>query len=353
MRPILFLILLLSTLLPTSLPAAAAPPNQGTPGQIMALINEYRAQNGLPAYTTNDTLMQIAQGQADYLGSIVQTSDVHAGPGGSRPRDRAYAAGYGEGEQFFITEIGVYGLGMTPEEAISWWKQSPDHNPYMISPTYVEFGCGVATDGNGRYYYICDIAYVAGGSYAPSDSSNQSVATPAPVMIPVTIAQPQPDGSVVHIIRTGQTLWTLAAIYNVPLAEILQLNNLPEGGFIHPGDEIIIKPAGSEPTSTPTQDPNITPTASVTATQPTPPSTLNATLGELAGPGGSAQTTPQAEPTTVSLSPEAQARAANTTVYWVVGAALFSIVGVFAASFFIRRPRPPEPPENDPFAPIE
>ena len=67
-----------------------------------------------------------------------------------------------------------------------------------------------------------------------------------------------------------------------------------------------------------------------------------------------AQNTPApAQPQTSQLSAEAKAKAANSTVMLVVGVALLSILGVFAASFFIQRPRPPESSEDDPFAPIE
>lgn len=346
----LLALLLLSSLAATPAPAPAA---QGSPSQVIALINAYRAENGLPAYQQNPILMTIAQGQADYLASIVQSNDVHAGPGGSRPRERAAAAGYADGANFFLSEIGKYGIGETPESAVAWWKQSPDHNPTMIASTYVEIGCGVATDGNGRYYYICDTGYSVGGSYTPSSGSTSSSTSPqqpaAPVMIPVTKANPQPDGSIKHIIRTGQTLWTIAAVYEVPLQQILDLNSFSESQIVHPGDEIMVAPAGSAPTVAPTQDPNATkePTATDRPTA-APTSTPRPTAEQLA----------QVEPTqdqlaaAPSVDPE-EVQQQNSTVKLVVGIALFSIVGVIVASFFIQKPAAPESPsDNDPFAPI-
>jgi len=324
---------------------------QGTPGEIIAYINAYRAENGLPALTENPILGQIAQGQADYLISqpMGTVDDVHAGPGGSRPKDRAFAAGYGGGSGISVSEIVKGGIDETPENAMAWWKTSPPHNNTMLSPYYTEIGGGAATDGNGRWWYVADFGNQSGGAYVPSDPSTQG--TPfvaAPVMIPVTKAEPQPDGSLIHIVRTGQTLWTIAAVYDVPLDQVIQLNGNNE--TIYPGDEVIVAPAGTYPTSTPTTDPNATAQPS---SRPTlfPTAILSPTeqLAQLSAE----QTTPVELSAQSNLTAEQQAQAANSTVYLIVGVALVSIVAIFAASFFIQKPRPPEPPANDPFAPIE
>jgi uncharacterized protein YkwD len=348
-------LLVLTTLSAAPSPASAkalARPLPQTPGEVIAIINDYRAQNGLPAYQQNDILMQIAQGQADYLASQGQSNDVHAGPGGSRPKDRAYAAGYGGGQQFFLSEIGKYGLGETPQSAVNWWKQSPDHNPTMVASTYIETGCGVATDGNGRYYYICDMGYVVGGTYTPSGGSSTGQQPAAPVMIPVTKADPQPDGSIVHIIRTGQTLWTLAAVYEVPLQQILDLNHYSESQIIHPGDEVMVAGPGSAvpPTPTPTET---EPSPTATSTQEAEPTHTPRPTSEVGG-GLVATTRPTEERQLVQSDPAALEKAAqqNSTVKLVVGLSLAGILGVIAASFLIQKPRPPEPPEDDPFAPI-
>lgn len=325
-------------------------PRLQSAGEVFAIINQYRTENGLPPYQENLILMQIAQGQADYLASIGQPNDVHTGPNGSRPRDRAFAQGYGGGAQFFLSEIGIYGMGETAQSAVNWWKQSPDHNPTMIASTYVEMGCGVATDGNGRYYYICDTGYIVGGTYVPSSSSTSSSSQPAgPVMIPVVKAEPKPDGSIVHIIRTGQTLWTLSVVYEVSLQQILELNQYSEAQIIHPGDEVMVAGPGSAPTSTPSGDdaqPSPSATDEVQATkesQPTPQPT-------------SAQITAQPtadEQLAQTVISRQEAEAQNSTVKLVVGISLAGILGVIVASFFIQKPRPPAPPDNDPFAPIE
>ncbi|MCW5875865.1 MAG: LysM peptidoglycan-binding domain-containing protein [Anaerolineales bacterium] len=342
LRALIAFTLAFSLLLPAQ-PAAAAPDSQGSASEVVALINGYRAELGLPAYAQNAILSQIAQGQADWLISqgMGGVSDVHAGPGGSRPIQRAYSAGYGGGKTIFISEIVKGGFNETPAGALAWWKNSPNHNPTMIASTYQEIGAGAATDGSGRWYYVAVTGWVTGTDYTPpAAAAGEAPAAPQVVMIPVTMAEPQADGSVVHIVRTGQTLWTIAAVYDVPLEELLELNEMPEWAFVHPGDEILVLPPGSLATSTPTPgEETETPTPRPSPSPPSP--TVQATAAE-------ATATTIAPP-----SASSQAQAANTTVYLVVGGALLSIFGVFAASFFIQRPRPPDPDDNDPFAPIE
>ncbi len=345
MRKFLIATIFILSILPVS--ALAAPAAQGSPGEVVAIINAYRAENGLPAYVENSLLSQLAQGQADWLASQGTPGDVHAGPGGTRPRDRAAAAGYGNGQSFFVSEIGKYSIGETPQSAVDWWKQSPDHNPTMIASTYVEIGCGVSTDGNGRYYYICLTGYVAGGSATTNPQAQAAPqAAAAPVMIPVTKADPQPDGSIVHIIRQGQTLWTVAAVYEVPLQQIIDLNGYTESQIIFPGDEVIVAPAGSA--APPQVEPSPTAELEATATPSAGP-TAEPTLQELAALQSANNDT---APEVITLSSE-EAKSQNNTVKWVVGLALASILAVIVASFFIQRPRATESSEPDPFASID
>src|SRR5574341_2423242 len=55
-------------------------------------VNALRASKGLAAYQVNSILMQTAQAQAEYMSSTGNIT--HYGPDGSRPFQRALAAGY-------------------------------------------------------------------------------------------------------------------------------------------------------------------------------------------------------------------------------------------------------------------
>jgi LysM repeat protein len=315
---------------------------------VIALINGYRSGNGLSELAQNSILMSTAQGQADWLISqpMGSVGDVHAGPGGTRPKDRAYNAGYGGGQAIFISEIVKGGVDETPQSALAWWKTSAPHNNTMLSTTYTEIGAGAATDGNGRWWYVAVTGQQAGGTYAPSNTAPNAEQPAAPVMIPVTKADPQPDGSVVHIIRTGQTLWTIAAVYEVPLDQLLQLNGNNE--TIYPGDEITVMPPGSMPTLVPTEDPNATPTPLPPTATSQPSPTPAPTQAELA-----MADTNSDSPSAANLDPARAAEAENATVRLVVTIALVSILAVIVASFFIQRPKQLDLQEEDPFAPID
>jgi len=89
----------------------------------------------------------------------------------------------------------------------------------------------------------------------------------APTLVPNT---PNADGSVVHIVQTGETLGSLSIAYNVPLADILNLNGLTLKSMIYVNQKITIRaantPTPTQPTSTPTTPPTITPWPTSTAT---------------------------------------------------------------------------------------
>jgi LysM repeat protein len=91
------------------------------------------------------------------------------------------------------------------------------------------------------------------GAGAPPAPDSDTTVTPIPtveVIIPVEVATPQPDGSIIHIVQQGQALLHIATAYEVDLSELLTLNGLTSEAVIFPGDELIIKPADSTPTST-------------------------------------------------------------------------------------------------------
>jgi hypothetical protein len=94
---------------------------------------------------------------------------------------------------------------------------------------------------------------------------------------PVITATPRPDGSIVHVVQEGQTLWTIAAVYGLDLAQLLSLNGLAEDSFVHPGDEVIVRPAA---TATPTDAPSPT----VAPSAPPPTATLSSEQAAAATP---------------------------------------------------------------------
>lgn len=85
-------------------------------------------------------------------------------------------------------------------------------------------------------------------------SAGQPGAAPAAQIAPLETAAYRPDGSQVHTVQSGQTLWAIAVAYGVTIQRLRELNGLPapaaegQGDVILPGQELLVRPAGSAPT---------------------------------------------------------------------------------------------------------
>ncbi len=86
------------------------------------------------------------------------------------------------------------------------------------------------------------IAGGAGGEVQPPPASADQPPALAPEVVP---QGPREDGSIVHTVRPGDTLWAIAVAYNVMPNDILQLNGmtLDEARILSPGQELIIRQA--------------------------------------------------------------------------------------------------------------
>jgi LysM repeat protein len=244
----------------------------GDPYALIDAINNLRIGNGLPPYEINSTLMSIAQSHSNYQASIGQVT--HIGAGGTRPRDRAAAAGYGGGATFFISENIAGGTDLSVDGAISMWLGDDPHIQTMLSPNYQEIGAGVA-EADGFVYYTIDAAYVAGGNYSPPATVRPGGPTALPYYA-VKTTTPNSDGSLVHTVMAGQNLTLIAKAYGLTVVELKKLNNMTNDA-LYVGDILIIR-LGNTPGPTDTPSPTGTPTRAATATRkPTRTSTPTAT----------------------------------------------------------------------------
>jgi hypothetical protein len=114
----------------------------------------------------------------------------------------------------------------------------------------------------------------------------QPAATPTPVPptappvppTPVATPTPRPDGAIVHIVQSGDTLFGIALQYDVPVDQLRQLNagSLGANDMLQVGQEIVIAVPESAPTATPTEE----------ATEATPVEGEEQTGGEQDGSSG-------------------------------------------------------------------
>jgi spore germination protein YaaH len=89
--------------------------------------------------------------------------------------------------------------------------------------------------------------------------------------MPVVRATARPDGDVIHEVKNGQSLWSIAIEYGVKIEQIRQLNNLSSTDIYLDQKLLVQKGATQQPT--PTSNITVTPTARMTLTpQPHVPS---------------------------------------------------------------------------------
>ena len=119
-----------------------------------------------------------------------------------------------------------------------YWQDSV-HLETMISSNYRDIGAGVAQAG-GKVYYTIDVGYIAGGA----GNSPPPAGTPPPTSIPVMsirVATPRADGSIIHMVESGQFLINIAKAYEIPLPDLLSINGLTDQTVIFPGDKLFIQ----------------------------------------------------------------------------------------------------------------
>ncbi|HLF28392.1 MAG TPA: LysM peptidoglycan-binding domain-containing protein [Anaerolineae bacterium] len=109
--------------------------------------------------------------------------------------------------------------------------------------------------------YVDDVELVAvsipPGAAAPVVAPTQPPAAnpppPAALAAQATVT-PRPDGSLVHIVQPGDTLWALSLQYGVSMDQIMQLNGIGEDTLLQLGQELVIAlPGSTAPTAPPPQ----------------------------------------------------------------------------------------------------
>lgn len=316
-----FYVALVLSVIPTggtrAIPISNAPPSSAS--EVVAAVNSLRVSNGLPPYNTHPILMQIAQAQADYM-AATNGAYGHAGPDGSRPFQRALAAGYpvaGDLSQGgFFSENWHAGYNLSPSGAVTAWQGDAPHLNTMLSPNLFDVGAGVSQNGS-VVYYVLD-AGASGSSTGNPGLSGTLTAPGTPLvsqfMVPVTVNTPGADGLIYHEVQYGQTLWSIAIAYETKIDEIKNLNGLLSNDLL-PGQKLLV---GTGPTPLPA-----TATASVTMTV-----TYTAVFSETAP---ASPTAADSTPTETSPGPGIGGKrgAADVAVIIISGALLFAALGTW------------------------
>ncbi len=245
-------LLLIGIVLLTSLVAVQVIQAQGDSTTIVInAVNQLRVGQDLSALLVNQQLMTAAQQQSQYMASL--GSETEVGEDGSSPADRAERAGFGTGAEIQIFENDTCGIDLTISEVLNETWNSGLQQDNLLTPEAEYIGAGVAYAGDLVCYTVV-IGYWTGDADPTPTLPSPPAGTPAspviPTAVPVVVSTPQADGTVKHIVAGGQTLWIIAAVYNVPLEELRELNQLDPNTMVNPGEVVVIKPSYT-PTNTP------------------------------------------------------------------------------------------------------
>lgn len=249
---------------------------------VIAEVNALRAVQGLAPYVVDPVLMEIAQSHAEYMASsgIV----THYSADGSRPYQRAIAAGYPLAGDIsrggFFSENVDSGSDLSAAEVVQGWQDDPLHLSTMISSDLKEIGVGVSV-ANGITYYTLDAALASDSAVLTSSSPTSgggnpfSSTTGTPFTgTPVITSTISEDGTVYHIVQANEALWSIALAYDTTIAELKRLNKLVTDDIFE-GQKLVISKKEVE---TPTPEPSITVTLGIPTSTATSPVTPTATF---------------------------------------------------------------------------
>jgi LysM repeat protein len=216
--------------------------------ELMNLINELRAGLGLAPYTVDPELMALAQAHSTYQASIHTSTHQHSD--GQDPPDLGVVENVAGGD------IGY----LEPQAAVYEIWADPVHMRTMVGYAAGSMGVGIADDGI-TVYYTLEVRPAETAAKIPDPSA--LVTTPVPLtsvpFVSLVTITPRSDGTIVHVVGYGQTLWAIALAYGVRIEQLRAWNNIPDGSNdIFAGQMLLVRPANLAP-STPTGDPGTMP----------------------------------------------------------------------------------------------
>ncbi|MDB5190127.1 MAG: hypothetical protein JWN49_453 [Parcubacteria group bacterium] len=219
-----------------------------TSTEVVALTNENRIEDHLPALATSPLLTQAAQLKADDMAA--NSYYAHVSPDGKTPLYWLELVGYhylNAGENLVIDRT-------TSEEVVSAWMNSADHRENILRPQFTEIGVGVAQgvyEGQATTYVVQEFGtpYPSIALVRKPVATTVTPAVPTPVVVPtqptlaqqstpVTIFKPEPlPTPVIPTVKTTKTqpkaptktntLVNNVAALAAPVTETIQVHITP------------------------------------------------------------------------------------------------------------------------------
>jgi len=261
----------------------------GTATDLINAVNQLRRDQDLEPYVVDSFLMSFAQSHSDYMASLGRWTHTRA--------DGTTSIQHG------IKENVAVGNDMSVHQCVYVIWADWIHMQTMTGYTSGKVGAGVSVAG-GRVYYTLNVLPQGSSVNQPasvshaSDTTQQNPQNQPMVLSQIITSTPDTEEAIIHIVQSGETLWTIAQAYDVPIDQILTNSGLSQGTTaLFVGQELTIQTAADPtPTLPPTDTPTpVTPTATQprptmtpiptrtpapTATATSPPSTLHLALGD-------------------------------------------------------------------------
>jgi uncharacterized protein YkwD/LysM repeat protein len=248
--------------LPTETPASGS--SAPTATDIINAVNALRLSHGLAALSVHPVLTAVAQQQANALAAS-EGAIGHERPCGLTLGQQLLQMGYPLSGALSLdgyrSENWV--AASTTEDAIRFWLSDDPHTNTMLSEHRSDIGAAVAVGD--QIYVVLETAlrtesgnmqYEAAGILTGIPMTNVACIGEATqyaeysnlpqYSIPVIKNTALPNGDVIHEVKYGQTLWSIAIQYDTTIAQIRRLNHL-SSDTIQPGQKLIVMNAATQP----------------------------------------------------------------------------------------------------------
>jgi uncharacterized protein YkwD len=241
-------------------PTASIP----APAEIIEAVNNLRILNGLNALAVHPVLMDVAAQQANAL-AATEGAVGHQRPCGmTLGQDllwRGFALWGDLSQDGYRSEN--WGIAASAKDIVASWSGDDLHANTMLSPNRSHIGVAVAVSN--QIYIVLETALQTNSGKMQSTAHDILTGIPATqaaciglstqdaeygnlsqYSIPVAMSTARPDGDVIHEVKYGQTLWSIAIQYSTTIAQIKRLNNLTSDTIV-PGWTLLIQKGATQP----------------------------------------------------------------------------------------------------------
>ena len=248
-----------------TMPTAPVSAQSGEEQELINEINALRASHGLAAYTVDPYLMALAHEHSVYQASIHKSTHEHSD--GRVPAQIGVVENVAGGDLGFIT----------PHTVLTHiWMMDAGHLKTLVGFESGSMGVGIADDGITAYYTL-EVIPGAGPAATPDPlrdgfgAGNGTQIPGSPIaFVPLITMTALADGTIIHVVGYGQTLWSIALAYGVHIDQIRAWNNIaPDSTEIYAGQLLLVRPA-SLVTPLPIDSTSTPPLLAVVVFSPTP-----------------------------------------------------------------------------------